>query len=155
MIRTAVKLTRAAATVARTSTKLRPSLLARSPPSRLLHDGINGSNANPVALQMINYALSLARSQKSGSSTTLVLNSPFLFLENKFQFNLILVNIDESYGQAQLVLEQCLSTQPSEGQNPASDNSRAMALMAMSTLLSERLHLCFSLCFWSLENPIK
>lgn len=91
MIRTAVKLTRAAATVARTSTKLRPSLLARSPPSRLLHDGINGSNANPVALQMINYALSVARSQKSGSSTTLVLNSPFLFLENKFQFNLILV----------------------------------------------------------------
>ncbi|KAK9920623.1 hypothetical protein M0R45_029172 [Rubus argutus] len=110
MIRTAVKLTRAAATVARTSTKLRPSLLARSLPSRLLHDGINGSNANPVALQMINYALSLARSQKS----------------------------DESYGQAQLVLEQCLSTQPSEGQNPASDNSRAMVLMAMSTLLSER-----------------
>ncbi|KAL6146029.1 hypothetical protein ACLB2K_056712 [Fragaria x ananassa] len=106
MIRTA--LSRAAATVAaRTSAKLRPSLLARSPPSRLLHDGIN---ANPVALQMINYAVSLARSQKS----------------------------DESYGQAQLVLEQCLSSQPSEGQDLATHNSRAMVLMAMSTLLSER-----------------
>ncbi|XP_004302723.1 PREDICTED: uncharacterized protein LOC101313816 [Fragaria vesca subsp. vesca] len=106
MIRTA--LSRAAAIVAaRTSAKLRPSLLARSPPSRLLHDGIN---ANPVALQMINYAVSLARSQKS----------------------------DESYGQAQLVLEQCLSSQPSEGQDLATHNSRAMVLMAMSTLLSER-----------------
>ncbi|KAM5560182.1 hypothetical protein ABKV19_021376 [Rosa sericea] len=106
MIRTA--LSRAAATVAaRTSAKLRPSLLARSPPSRHLHDGIN---ANPVALQMINYALSLARSHKS----------------------------DESYGQAQLVLEQCLSSQPSEGPDPNSHNSRAMVLMAMSTLLYER-----------------
>ncbi|KAM7464043.1 hypothetical protein LguiA_032164 [Lonicera macranthoides] len=42
-----------------------------------------GFNANPVALQMINYALSLARSHKS----------------------------DESYGQGLLVLEQCQSTQ--------------------------------------------
>jgi tetratricopeptide (TPR) repeat protein len=41
------------------------------------------SYLNPVALQMINYALSLARSQKS----------------------------DESYGQGLLVLEQCQSTQ--------------------------------------------
>ncbi|KAL6142144.1 hypothetical protein ACLB2K_060427 [Fragaria x ananassa] len=106
MIRTA--LSRAAATVAaRTSAKPHPSLLARSPPSRLLHDGID---ANPVALQMINYAVSLARSQKS----------------------------DESYGQAQLVLEQCLSSQTNEGHDLGTHNSRAMVLMAMSTLLSER-----------------
>ncbi|BBH06167.1 Tetratricopeptide repeat-like superfamily protein [Prunus dulcis] len=97
MIHTAVKLSRAGATVARTA-KLGPSLLQRSPPSRLVHDGINGSNANPVALQMINYALSHARSQKS----------------------------DESYAQGLLVLEQCLSTQPSEGQDPAGDNSRGI-----------------------------
>ncbi|BFG36226.1 hypothetical protein CerSpe_225000 [Prunus speciosa] len=109
MIHTTVKLSRAAATVARTA-KLGPSLLQRSPPSRLVHDGINGSNANPVALQMINYALSHARSQKS----------------------------DESYAQGLLVLEQCLSTQPSEGQDPAGDNSRGMVLLAMSTLSSER-----------------
>ncbi|VVA28724.1 PREDICTED: LOC110642886 isoform [Prunus dulcis] len=109
MIHTAVKLSRAGATVARTA-KLGPSLLQRSPPSRLVHDGINGSNANPVALQMINYALSHARSQKS----------------------------DESYAQGLLVLEQCLSTQPSEGQDPAGDNSRGMVLLAMSTLSSER-----------------
>ncbi|XP_050381838.1 uncharacterized protein LOC126798818 [Argentina anserina] len=107
MIRTALSRAAPATVAARTSPKLLPSLLARSLPSRLLHDG---TNANPVALQMINYALSLARSHKS----------------------------DESYGQAQLVLEQCLSSQPSEGQDLASHNSRAMVLMAMSTLLSER-----------------
>ncbi|KAA8516399.1 hypothetical protein F0562_016692 [Nyssa sinensis] len=63
----------------------------------------NGPNANPVALQMINYAISLARSRKS----------------------------DESYAQASLVLEQCLSTQHDE-------NSKGMVLLAMSSLLSER-----------------
>ncbi|XP_050115302.1 uncharacterized protein LOC126593308 [Malus sylvestris] len=109
MIRTAVKLSLSAATVNQTA-KLGVSILHRSPPSRLVHDGINGLNANPVALQMINYALSHARSQKS----------------------------DESYAQGVLVLEQCLSTQPSEGQDPAGDNSRGMVLLAMSTLSSER-----------------
>ncbi|CAN6576308.1 unnamed protein product [Malus baccata var. baccata] len=109
MIRTAVKLSLSAATVNRTA-KLGVSILHRSPPSRLVHDGINGLNANPVALQMINYALSHARSQNS----------------------------DESYAQGVLVLEQCLSTQPSEGKDPAGDNSRGMVLLAMSTLSSER-----------------
>nr|XP_028960794.1 uncharacterized protein LOC114825912 [Malus domestica] len=109
MIRTAVNLSLSAATVNRTA-KLGFSILHRSPPSRLVHDGINGLNVNPVALQMINYALSHARSQKS----------------------------DESYAQGVLVLEQCLSTQPSEGQDPAGDNSRGMVLLAMSTLSSER-----------------
>lgn len=50
-------------------------------------------------------------------------------------------NVDESYAQGLLVLEQCLSTQPSEGQDPAGDNSRGMVLLAMSTLSSERFFL--------------
>lgn len=147
MIHTAVKLSRAGATVARTA-KLGPSLLQRSPPSRLVHDGINSSNANPVALQMINYALSHARSQKSGPFSTLVFSISHFFqlwnwiLELKFCFNFgYMGNVDESYAQGLLVLEQCLSTQPSEGQDPAGDNSRGMVLLAMSTLSSERFFL--------------
>lgn len=68
MIRVAVKVSRAATSAARSaslgqtsSRPCGPSLLS-PPPFRSLHD------ANPVALQMINYALSHARSQKSGSS---------------------------------------------------------------------------------------
>lgn len=62
-----------------------------------------GPSINPVTVQMLNYALSLARSQKS----------------------------DDSYAQALLVLEQCLSSQPD-------DNSKGMVLLAMSTLFYER-----------------
>ncbi|KAE8099350.1 hypothetical protein FH972_017339 [Carpinus fangiana] len=108
MIRVAVKLSRAATSAARSaslgqtlSRPCGPSLLS-PPPFRSLHD------ANPVALQMVNYALCHARSQKS----------------------------DESYAQGLLVLEQCLSTQPSEGQD--AENSRGLVLLAMSTLFSER-----------------
>ncbi|KAL5549858.1 hypothetical protein UlMin_000034 [Ulmus minor] len=97
-----IKLSRVATRLART-TKLRPITFDER---RFVHDGISASKANPVATQMINYAISHARSQKS----------------------------DDSYGQGLLVLEQCLSTQPS----PESDNSRGMVLMAMSTLLSDR-----------------
>ena len=117
-----------------------PYLFCQSPPFRTLHGGINGSDANPVALQMINYALSHARSQKSGSS--LLLLSFFFF----FFFKLIfLVFVDESYGQGLLVLEQCLSTQFSEeGQH--AENSMGLVLLAMSTLFSERfLFIHFSL----------
>ncbi|XP_041026396.1 uncharacterized protein LOC121266590 isoform X4 [Juglans microcarpa x Juglans regia] len=110
MIRVAVKLYRAATSVAslptsRTTGRL-PFSLPR--PFRLLHDGINGADANPVALQMINYAISHARSQKS----------------------------DESYAQGLLILEQCLSTQSSDV--PDAENSRGLVFLAMSTLLSER-----------------
>ncbi|KAB1220836.1 hypothetical protein CJ030_MR3G023996 [Morella rubra] len=119
MIGVAVKLCRAVTSVAARSASLGPtshspglrslsSSSPRPPPSRWLHDGINGSDANPVALQMINYAVSYARSQKS----------------------------DESYAQGLLVLEQCLSTQSSEGQN--AENSRGLVLLAMATLFSER-----------------
>ncbi|XP_060674402.1 uncharacterized protein LOC132804269 [Ziziphus jujuba] len=103
--------TRAAqsAMLGRTSFGL-PHIPERLPPCKWLHTQINSLNANPVAVQMIDYAFSHARSQKSA----------------------------ESHAQSLLVLEQCLSTQPSEGQATDSDNSRGMVLMAMSTLLSER-----------------
>ncbi|GMY14523.1 hypothetical protein FCV25MIE_09762 [Fagus crenata] len=113
MIGVAAKLSRKANSTVR-SARLGPNsntpyLFCQSPPFRTLHGGINGSDASPVALQMINYALSHARSQKS----------------------------DESYGQGLLVLEQCLSTQLSEeGQHP--ENSMGLVLLAMSTLFSER-----------------
>nr|XP_023919341.1 uncharacterized protein LOC112030897 isoform X2 [Quercus suber] len=106
MIRVAAKLSRATSSAVRSAHT--PCLLCLSPPFRLLHDGTNGPDANPVAIQMINYALSHARSQKS----------------------------EESYGQGLLVLEQCLSTQLSEGQD--AENSRGLVLLAMSTLCSER-----------------
>ncbi|GAB2295765.1 hypothetical protein Dimus_029920 [Dionaea muscipula] len=67
-------------------------------------------NANPVALQMIDYALGFARSQKS----------------------------DESYAQGLLVLEQCLSSQSKDGEDTTIENSKGMVLLAISTLLSER-----------------
>ncbi|XP_009782528.1 uncharacterized protein LOC107791194 isoform X1 [Nicotiana tabacum] len=78
------------------------------PPPRFFSVNNNNVNTssfktNPVALQMINYALSLARSQKS----------------------------DESYAQAQLVLEQCHSAQLDE-------SAKGLVLIAMSTLFSER-----------------
>ncbi|XP_030924883.1 uncharacterized protein LOC115951898 [Quercus lobata] len=112
MIRVAAKLSRATSSAVRSARLVpsshTPSLLCPSPPFRLLHEGTNGPDANPVAIQMISYALSHARSQKS----------------------------EESYGQGLLVLEQCLSTQLSEGQD--AENSRGLVLLAMSTLCSER-----------------
>uniref|UniRef100_M1AH60 Binding protein n=1 Tax=Solanum tuberosum TaxID=4113 RepID=M1AH60_SOLTU len=78
----------------------------RLPPTRFfsINNNVNtGFKTNPVALQMINYAISLARAQKS----------------------------DESYAQAQLVLEQCHSTQSDE-------SAKGLVLLAMSTLFSER-----------------
>ncbi|GMP85508.1 hypothetical protein CsSME_00038632 [Camellia sinensis var. sinensis] len=117
MIRVAAKLSRAATTAARTAVT---GLVPRKPPRILLHAAAaaaspppppqslrsfctnNGPIGNPVALQMINYAFSLARSNKS----------------------------DESYAQAQLVLEQCFLIQPD-------DNSKGMVLLAMSTLFYE------------------
>lgn len=114
MIRTTAKLLAASCALSRNgklgSTLPRPILISSSPPFRLSHDSTDNFKANPVALQMINYAVSHARSQKS----------------------------DESYGQGLLVLEQCLATQLIEGEEPGIANSRGMVLLAMSTLLSER-----------------
>ncbi|KAL4031967.1 hypothetical protein IC575_010263 [Cucumis melo] len=92
-----------------------PSSSRLASPWRLLHVGMDRPNASPVTRQMINYALSHARSQRS----------------------------DESYAQGLLVLEQCLSVQSSEGQD--ADNSRGAVLLAMSTLLAERFSLLAAL----------
>ncbi|KAK6290478.1 hypothetical protein POUND7_002019 [Theobroma cacao] len=109
MIHAAAKLSRSAIAVSRNS-RLGHISRTSSLPLRFLHDGINGPSANPVAVQMINYALSHARSQKS----------------------------DESYAQGMLILEQCLSTQLSESDGQFAQNSIGTVLLAMSTLLYER-----------------
>ncbi|XP_077216582.1 tetratricopeptide repeat (TPR)-like superfamily protein isoform X2 [Tasmannia lanceolata] len=70
--------------------------------------GTNAPDSHPVALQIINYALHHARSQKSG----------------------------ESYAQALLVLEQGLSN--FRGVDDSSEDAVGMVLLAMSTMLSER-----------------
>ncbi|XWS59843.1 hypothetical protein CRYUN_Cryun08bG0156800 [Craigia yunnanensis] len=109
MIQATVKLSRSAIALSRTS-RLGHIPRISSQPLRFLHDGINGPSANPVAVQMINYALSHARSQKS----------------------------DESYAQGMLILEQCLSTQASETEGQFAQNSIGTVLLAMSTLLYQR-----------------
>ncbi|XVE61922.1 hypothetical protein DITRI_Ditri06bG0077100 [Diplodiscus trichospermus] len=109
MIQATVKLSRSAIALSRNS-RVGQFPIASSQPLRFLHDGINGPSANPVAVQMINYALSHARSQKS----------------------------DESYSQGMLILEQCLSTQASETEGQLAQNSMGTVLLAMSTLLYER-----------------
>lgn len=115
MIRLAAQLSRASTAIARTSNLASnsysgPYRVATTPPFRLFHNGSDGYLANPVTVQMINYALSHARSQKTA----------------------------ESYAQGLLVLEQCLSTLPCERKGPSDENSRGMVLLAVSTLLSER-----------------
>lgn len=77
---------------------------------RFFTNPINGPNASPVALQMIDYALSLAKSRQSA----------------------------ESYSQAMLVLEQCLSSQSTDGLDIVTQNSKGMTLLAMSNLLFSR-----------------
>ncbi|XVF08128.1 hypothetical protein REPUB_Repub06bG0199100 [Reevesia pubescens] len=109
MIQAAVKLSRSAIAVART-TRVGPISKISSQPLRFLHDSINAPSAKPVAVQMINYALSHARS----------------------------INTDESYAEGMLILEQCLSTQASESEGQFAQNSIGTVLLAMSTLLYER-----------------
>ena len=98
---------------------------------------------------MINYALSHARSQKSGSS---LFHFYLYFKISLFFFNLLFLYfvhfVEESYGQGLLVLEQCLSTQLSEGQD--AENSRGLVLLAMSTLCSERFFFLSSFIYFSL-----
>ncbi|XP_012441738.1 uncharacterized protein LOC105766706 isoform X2 [Gossypium raimondii] len=105
MIHAAVKLSKSVISMSRTSLVAATS----SQPLRFLHDGTNSPSSNPVAVQMINYALSHARSQKS----------------------------DESYAQGMLILEQCLSTQSSESAGQFAQNSIGTVLLAMSNLLYE------------------
>uniref|UniRef100_M4CZG4 Uncharacterized protein n=1 Tax=Brassica campestris TaxID=3711 RepID=M4CZG4_BRACM len=97
----------AAATIRGRAISVRSSSVRYSTPLRWIHGEISVPNANHVAIQMVIYALSHARSQKSG----------------------------ESYAQGMLVLEQCLGTQPNDDQ--ASHDSKATVLLAMSDLLYE------------------
>ncbi|KAE8687009.1 hypothetical protein F3Y22_tig00111027pilonHSYRG00736 [Hibiscus syriacus] len=110
MIHAAVKLSRSVISLSRTSRRAAIPCRTSSQPLRLLHDGIKGPGSNPVAVQMINYALSHARSQKS----------------------------DESFAQGMLILEQCLSIQSSESEGQYTQNSVGTVLLAMSNLLYER-----------------
>ncbi|CAN0926552.1 Subtilisin inhibitor 1 [Linum grandiflorum] len=112
MIRSAFRLLRAASTattVASSGFNSRKHTVF-SPSLRWFHDKISGPNVNPVALQMIDYALSLPRSQKS----------------------------DESYGEAMLMLEQCLASQSSDVEDAVTQNSKGMVLLAISNLSFER-----------------
>ncbi|XP_057498195.1 uncharacterized protein LOC130782794 [Actinidia eriantha] len=115
MIRVVTKLSRAATTAARSGgialVRRKPPVISPTPPPPRPPPPVsvrslctnNGPTINPVAIQMINYALALARSRES----------------------------DELYGQALLVLEQCLALQ-------RDDNSKGTVLLAMSTLSYER-----------------
>ncbi|KAF8105089.1 hypothetical protein N665_0163s0059 [Sinapis alba] len=108
MIHSVAKCVRtAAATLRVRAISVRSSSVRYSIPLRSIHGDISVPNANHVAIQMVNYALSHARSQNSG----------------------------ESYAQGMLVLEQCLGTQPNDDQ--ASQDSKATVLLAMSDLLYE------------------
>ncbi|GAV76558.1 hypothetical protein CFOL_v3_20031 [Cephalotus follicularis] len=104
MIHTAAKLCRGLGPACRSSF-LSPSSSSCSPFRSI---SCYGSNLYPVAAQMVDYALSHARSQ----------------------------NTDESYAQGMLVLEQCLSSQSSE--EGIGQNSRGVVLLAMATLSYER-----------------
>ncbi|CAI0449537.1 unnamed protein product [Linum tenue] len=116
MIRSVFRLSRAATTVARTAhsgfNSRKPAIVAPSAAaaSRSLHEKIAGPNANPVAIQMIDYALSLPRVQKS----------------------------EESYGEAMLVLEQCLASQSSDVEDFVTQNSKGLVLLAMANLSFDR-----------------
>ncbi|KAL8128727.1 hypothetical protein V2J09_017882 [Rumex salicifolius] len=109
MLRFAITRVSSAAAAGRISRFAPPRLGAVSSPFRSYQTS-DPRDVNPVALQMINYAVGLARSLKS----------------------------DESYAQALLTLEQCLTSQSQEGQDDAIENSKGMVLLAVSTLLSER-----------------
>ncbi|KAJ7006481.1 hypothetical protein NC653_005745 [Populus alba x Populus x berolinensis] len=107
--------------------------LSSSSPYRLIHDGIIKSpNANPVALQMIDYALSLAKSQNQFRLHFYIISLSFLI--PLFTYRLIMQM--NRMPQAMLVLEQCLSSQSSENQDVVTHNSKGMVLLAMSSLLS-------------------
>ncbi|KAL1359758.1 hypothetical protein AAHE18_04G130300 [Arachis hypogaea] len=71
---------------------------------------LDKSMANPDAINMINYALNQARTDKSIGS----------------------------YGLGLLVLKHCLTIELTEGKDPKNENSKGIALLAMSTLEYER-----------------
>ena len=141
----------AAATIRGRAIAVRSSSVRYSIPLRWIHGEISVPNANHVAIQMVNYALSHARSQKSGflkkkSNIIAVQRACLKFLRDSLKI------AGESYAQGMLVLEQCLGTQPNDDQ--ASQDSKATVLLAMSDLLYERFHLSLSLnfCYLAVES---
>lgn len=96
MIRTAVNLSKSATSLSRIirsrgSTRNGPCFYGPPrPPLRPVHDdaGISGPNSNPVTVQMINYALSHARSQKSGHFSFFLYFFSVLFWMNFLVFEL-------------------------------------------------------------------
>ncbi|KAK4776539.1 hypothetical protein SAY86_005227 [Trapa natans] len=109
MIGAGARLFRAAAVVLRVGRTANMyqsrSIICSTSTARFVHGDVR--DANPVAVQMIDYALSHARSKKS----------------------------EDSYSQGMLVLEQCLMAQPCDGRD--AENSRGLVMLAMSTLLYE------------------
>ncbi|XP_057436949.1 uncharacterized protein LOC130729279 [Lotus japonicus] len=89
----------------------RPSPLAASS-FRSFSNGLelDKNMAVPDAVRMINYAMKQARTDKSVGS----------------------------YGLGMLVLKHCVTTELTEGEDPQHENSKGIALLAWSTLLSER-----------------
>lgn len=84
---------------------LKPSLLpplkmAAPPPNRYFYANNSTFTANPVALEMISYAMSLARAQKT----------------------------EDSYGRGRLVLDQCESTQPDDNSKGLVELARSTLL---------------------------
>ncbi|XP_057455415.1 uncharacterized protein LOC130746717 [Lotus japonicus] len=108
MFRVAAKLSARASTA---SAALRPSPLAASF-FRSFNNGLelDKDMAVPDAVRMINYAMEKARTDKSVGS----------------------------YGLGMLVLKHCVTTELTEGKDPQHENSKGIALLAWSTLLSER-----------------
>ncbi|RDX61544.1 hypothetical protein CR513_60223, partial [Mucuna pruriens] len=85
---------------------------------------LDASMTVPDAIRMINYALRQWRSERS---QTLFLGDPFVLFGPIGAFRLGLT-----------VLKHCITTELTEGKDPTRENSKGMALLAMSTLLYER-----------------
>ncbi|KAL2502936.1 Tetratricopeptide repeat (TPR)-like superfamily protein [Forsythia ovata] len=80
--------------------QLPPRKSAAPPPNRYFYANNSTFIANPVALEMINYAMSLARAQKT----------------------------EDSYGRGLLVLDQCESTQPDDNSKGLVELARSTLL---------------------------
>ncbi|KAJ1402626.1 Tetratricopeptide-like helical domain superfamily [Sesbania bispinosa] len=117
MFRVAAKLSPRASSTALVSLTAKPSPISRPSPLaassfRSFNNGLelDKNMAVPDAVRMINYAMRQARTDQSVGS----------------------------YGLGMLVLKHCLETELTEGKDPQHENSKGIALLAMSTLMSER-----------------
>lgn len=65
----------------------------------------------------------------------------FFFLLKLTLIGCFCEHIVGSYGLGMLVLKHCVTTELTEGEDPQHENSKGIALLAWSTLLSERFFL--------------